>query len=249
MPENAEIKAAIVNTPEKSGAFLAGSTAILSCPTIHDELGKCLRDTGCTYDVYELGKNNHNFPDRLRNQLQAEINALQDYDRILLSFGICGNAVCELVSPHAELVIPKVDDCVSLLMGGVKPRLESLNGKFGLFLTAGWLRYEGNIWEEIRLTTQRYSEKRAARILERMFGNMTYLTVLDTGAYSLPEVLKKAGEVAEALHLELRVMPGDLSLLRGLLTGPWDAGRYARILPGTATSVAQIMPDYSCRHH
>ncbi|MCD8022788.1 MAG: DUF1638 domain-containing protein [Lachnospiraceae bacterium] len=224
-----------------------GTTAVLSCPTIHDELEKCIQDSGCTYDVYELGKNNHNFPDRLRTQLQNEIDALQDYDRILLSFGICGNAACGLLSPHAELVIPKVDDCISLLMGGVKPRLDSLNGKFGIFLTAGWLRYEGNVWDEIRLTTHRYNDRRAAKILDRMFGNMTYLTVLDTGAYHLSEVLEKAGDIAETLHLELRIMKGDLSLLMGLLKGPWDTNRYSVFAPGIETAAAKIIPDYSFR--
>lgn len=243
MPE----KDALINVPEKTTAFSAGSTVILSCPTIHDELEKCVRDTGCTYDVHELGKSNHNFPDRLRNQLQAEIDALQDYDRILLSFGICGNAACGLTSSHAELVIPKVDDCVSLLMGGVKPRLECLNGKFGIFLTAGWLRYEENIWDEICRTKQRYSEKRAAKILERMFGEMTYLTVLDTGAYNLADILEKAEKIAETLHLELRVIKGDLSLLTGLLKGSWDADRYAVFPPGITTTSARIMPDYSFR--
>ncbi|MCD7883827.1 MAG: DUF1638 domain-containing protein [Lachnospiraceae bacterium] len=245
MPE----KDAFFCSSEKDASLSAGSTVILSCPTVHDELEKCIRDTGCTYEVHELEKSSHNFPDRLRNQLQAEIDALQDYDRILMSFGICGNAACGLTSSHAELVIPKVDDCVSLLMGGVKPRLESLNGKFGIFLTAGWLRYEENIWDEICRTKQRYSEKRAAKILERMFGEMTYLTVLDTGAYDLAEVLKKAEKIAEALHLELRIIKGNLSLLSGLLKGSWDTDRYAVFPPGTATTSAQIMPDYSFRQH
>ena len=219
-------------------------TVILACPTLLDEVKKCVRDTNCPYDICFLEENNHNFPNKLRMNLQTAIDGLQDYDRILLTFGLCGNATLGLVSPHAELVIPKVDDCISLLMGGAAERISSLDGKFGIFLTAGWFRYEEGIWGEMQHALRRYGENRAGKILARMYENLTYLTVLDTGAYDLQELLPKAAHLAAALHLKLRVLPGNLRLLHALLEQDDAAEHFAHIPAGTPVSAAMVPVDF-----
>ncbi len=206
--------------------------AILLCPTIADELELCLSQGSVTCDVHVLTNNNHNLPDKLRVSLQEEIDHLQDYDQILLTFGICGNATMGLCSRHAELVIPRVDDCVSLLMNGVQNRMDSLNGKFGMFLTAGWLRYEEGIWGEIQHCLKRYPPGRAEKIIAKMYENLTYLTLLDTGAYDIDAVLPRVEELADQLHLILRILPGDLTYLRELIHGGENPDRFVHIPPG-----------------
>ncbi len=220
-------------------------TAILACPTVRDELNKCMRDTGCSFDVYELEQSSHDRPEKLRGLIQAAIDDLQEYDRILLLFGVCGNATLGLISPHAELVLPRVDDCVSLLMGSPARRLESLNGKFGLFLTAGWLRYEEGMWGEFCHTISKYGEKRAQRILNALYENLTYLTILDTGAYELDEIYPQAQELADALHLQLRILPADLTLLCSFLTEPEDTEKFIHVPAGTAVREDMLKISFS----
>jgi hypothetical protein len=64
----------------------------------------------------------HNTPLRLRDALQAQIDAIGegDYDAILLAYGMCGLATVGLRSRHAPLVIPRTHDCIALYLGSLR---------------------------------------------------------------------------------------------------------------------------------
>ncbi len=228
-------------------------TVILTCPTLHDELELLVKQANCNYDVHELTDANHNLPDKLRNTLQDTIDSLQNYDRIVLTFGLCGKATVGLISPHAELIMPMVDDCISLLMGSPGNRLRSLNGSFGIFITAGWMRFSEGMFWEVQQMLQKYPPKRAERIIKKMYENLTYLTVIDTGAYDPEEILPEAQEMADRLNLQLRVLPADLSLFRRLLTyspddaasHPDPADHYIKYFaPGTRLEELEMRVDF-----
>lgn len=42
------------------------------------------------------------------------------FDRILLATGFCGDSFCGLETRHTELIIPRTDDCISLLLGSAE---------------------------------------------------------------------------------------------------------------------------------
>lgn len=42
-----------------------------------------------------------------------------------------------------QLILPRVDDCLSLLMGSMEQRYAALQGGFGIFLTESWLSSSG----------------------------------------------------------------------------------------------------------
>ena len=177
-------------------------TVGIACRTIEDEInsvGKVLSDI-CPLIWIESGL--HNYPSRLRDRLQEEIDKLTDVDNIVLIFGYCGNSVEGLLSTNAQLVIPKVDDCISMLLGGNEVRLEVSRQRPSYYLTDGWLRYEYNIFQEYLHCQEKYGSVRTQRIFGAMLEHYTTLNFIDTGTYSVEQLMAQTAELATAANLQ-----------------------------------------------
>ena len=141
---------------------------ILACETIRDEIDRARELTSVDYPIVWVESGLHNHPEKLRAVLQEHLDSGNDYERILMAFGSCGNSVIGLKTGDYELVIPRVDDCISLMIGSVERRM--VIGKAGgtYFLTPGWLRGERNIWAEYEYSRDKYGEETARSIMEMM---------------------------------------------------------------------------------
>lgn len=198
------------------------SSILVACRTIGDEVEQALEEVSGDMPVKWIESGLHNYPEELRCRLQDEINRLTCYENILMAFGSCGNSLIGLTSPGNRLIIPKVDDCISLLLGSYKQRQIYSKEMGTYFLTQGWLEYENNISKEYEHCLERYGEQKATKILKIMLENYKRLMVIDTGAYCLKKCLKRSVPLANKLGLEHQVAKGSLRLLKQLITGPWD---------------------------
>ena len=62
----------------------------------------------------------HERPAELRRQLQAaidEVAGVDQYDRIAIGYGLCGQGTVGLQSRGIPLAIPRVHDCIALFLG------------------------------------------------------------------------------------------------------------------------------------
>jgi hypothetical protein len=223
------------------------NTIVLACNTIRAELEKAAAETGCPYPFLWVESGLHLRPESLRNRLQEELDRLDGVDRVLLAFGFCGHAVAGLESRDFELIMPKVDDCISLLLGSRENR-ERCCGKAGVyFLTKGWLEGEANIWTEYQAVLARFGPVSTEKIYRRMLAHYQYLGLIDTGAYELDLLLPEVNAIAATLNLETRVLPGSDVYVKKLLTGPWDGGDFVSIPPCTRIELyhldAHFMPQ------
>ena len=66
----------------------------------------------------------HNTPNKLIKLLQDEIDQSQDYEKIILLYGLCGNTLLEIKARDIPLVVVKVHDCLGILLGGHKEYLK-----------------------------------------------------------------------------------------------------------------------------
>ena len=82
------------------------------CDVIYDEPKNRIPEN---WNVVNFEKRFHERSVTLREKLQDEINKPQDYDIIVLGYGLCGNGLVGLVSPKVPLIIPRIDDCISLV--------------------------------------------------------------------------------------------------------------------------------------
>ena len=86
--------------------------ALIGCKIIQNELEEAIQKTNAELDIFWLDEDYHNHPDKLHNELQRNIDLLNDYDEILLSFGLCGNALIGIIATHCDIYYPKIDDCI-----------------------------------------------------------------------------------------------------------------------------------------
>jgi hypothetical protein len=196
------------------------SKVIIACQTISDELNLAMRATGCSYPVIRMASDYHMDPNLLRAKLQEEIDKLTDFQDILLAYGCCGNGLVGLKASTAGLIIPRTEDCISMVLSRPGEKFERLKRTY--FLTRGWLQGSKSIAAEYEHACERYGEARARKLFKFMLKNYNYLMVIDTGAYPLADCLSKAEELAGNTGLEVVVSKGSVWLLQKLLTGPYD---------------------------
>lgn len=196
----------------------------LACETIVDEIKCSAIEVNSQIPIRWIESGLHNSPEKLRSHLQDEIHALEksDLDNILLLFGYCGNALLGLISARCRLVIPRVDDCISLLLGGNQKRNTLSAEAMAYYLTKGWLRHENNLWNEYHYCLRKYGPERTCQIYRVMLGNYKNINVIETGAYNLADILPQTEDLASTLGLKHKIIGGSLGIIHKALLGEWD---------------------------
>ena len=206
---------------------------IIACRTIEDELACAQGACGAELPVFWLESGLHNTPKKLRTRVQEAVDQAQEagYGRLLLAMGFCGNSVEGVKLAGAQLVMPRADDCITLLLGSFLRRkaLEAQGGTY--FMTKGWIEGERNIWKEYRYAIDKYGEETGREIFEMMFGNYRRIGILDTRSYAMEPVERETDRIASALGLTWETFDASFDYLADLLTGPWENDRFLTVGP------------------
>lgn len=203
---------------------------IIACATVAEELKHMgVPDTHMT--VLEFGL--HENPLKLHVTLQQEIDKITQpgIKNIILGYGLCSNAVVGLSSKTCRLVVPKVDDCISIFLGSNEDRRKKLSESPGTFyLTKGWIEApeKNSELESMReVYAKRYGKEKAERMLEayRLATLKSYAnyTLINTGNYKIDEFRSRAKEMAEKAGLQYRETKGSNRLLVKMIKGEWDS--------------------------
>lgn len=216
---------------------------ILSCRTLVPEVRLAMKKCGCEPELEVLEENDHDAPRRLRCNIQKKLDAMRDADRVLMAFTTCGGAMVGLRTGDFELVIPRLDDCLSLLMGSMEQRKAVLGGGFGIFVTKEWMDHEKSAEAELTRIQETYKPERARRVIEAMYGHFDSLNVIDTGAYDIAAILPRTETLAQRLNLQHRIVQGTTAYLEQLLQGPYDPAQFIIIPPNTT-----VTEDAVCLH-
>lgn len=206
---------------------------ILACETLRRELEQAMCRTGTALPVFWLPGGAHNVPEKRREQIQSALDKLQGFDTVLLAMSLCGGSLQGLESGNRTLVVPRCDDCITLLLGQELRRKHP--GTY--FLTEGWLQGERNIRAEYRHCVEAHGKARAKRIFGRMFAHYRYLALVDT-IPPVPETEALCREIAETLELEYRFLEGSCGWLEDLLARRWHPDRFLTVPPHTTVTPA-----------
>ena len=212
----------------------------LACETIADEVRMAARKTNSSIPILWIESGMHNTPENLKQYLQSEIDRVENVDDILLLFGYCGNALLGLVSGSCRLIIPRVDDCVSLLLGGNAQRNRLNEQAMGYFLTQGWLNHENNLWSEYNYCLEKYGPERTRQIYSVRLHNYKKLNVIKTGAYDLEKFIQLTGRIARELDLDHAVVEGSLDLLCEAMRREWSEERFITVEPGREVTLYNL---------
>jgi hypothetical protein len=205
-------------------------TFVLACATVIEEMLP-LMPPEMGYRVLDFGL--HVNPAALKQALQQAIDeAGQEAGTVLLGYGLCSQAIVGLRANGCTLVVPRVDDCISIFLGSrqaytAQSRLEP--GTY--YLTKGWLEVGDTPFGEYDRLLEKYGRERADRMIRLMLHNYTRLAFINTGLQGLDTYRQQAQELARRFELRYEEIEGSDALVKKLLAGPWDEDLIV-VLPG-----------------
>ena len=95
---------------------MSNSVMILACSSLKDYVEEAQRKLGTEIPVVYLSRKYHRDPQEMKEHIQKALSGMpEETDTVLVAMGYCGGS-WEGVSCDKRLVIPRVDDCVSLLL-------------------------------------------------------------------------------------------------------------------------------------
>lgn len=193
----------------------------MACATVIEEMLPML-PPGMQHQIFDFGL--HVNPEKLRRTLQEAIDAVDDqYDTIILGYGLCSLAIVGLKATHCRLVVPRVDDCISIFLGSHSAYRQQARAEPGTYyLTKGWVEVGDTPFSEYDRMVQRYGLERAQRILRIMLMNYKRLALVNTGLYEMDRFRDYARRVAERFGLRYEELEGSTALVRKMIFGPWD---------------------------
>ena len=196
-------------------------TKIIACATVIEEMLPLLPPEVQTQTL-DFGL--HLRPDGLRRSLQEAIDAsAATADTIILGYGLCSQAVVGLYSNGCTLVVPRVDDCISIFLGSRAAYLQQAGREPGTYyLTKGWIEVGDSPFEEYKKLVERYGEHKATRMIKLTLKNYTRLAFINTGNHDLERYHEYTRRTSAKFGLRYEEIEGSAALVRKMIHGPWD---------------------------
>jgi hypothetical protein len=197
---------------------------IISCEVLRNEIEAVVTRAGRDLEIDFVDGALHDYPDRLREQLQARIDATPGDCDIYLSCARCSNGSVGLCGRAHRLVLPAADDCISLLLGSRTRYLEEHGAQPGTYYyTRGWIDFISDPYKEYLAIVPKYGEERAARVARMIMEHYTRVAVIETpGIAGLDDKREYLATVSRFYDLPLEHLTGSLRFLEKLLSGPHD---------------------------
>lgn len=210
-----------IRVPHRWAPLYTARRLVIACATVIEEMSLLL-PADVPSETLDFGLHLH--PHELRKSLQDRINlASLQADVLLLGYGLCSMAVVGLQATTAHLVIPRVDDCISIFLGSCSAYKEQTKKEPGTYyLTKGWMEVGDSPFEEYKRLVDKFGEARAERMTRLMLKNYTRLGFINTGQYQIERYRDLARQTAEKFSLRFEEIDGSPALVKKLVFGPWD---------------------------
>ena len=214
---------------------------VMACATVIEEMLPLLPQ-GMQYQVFDFGL--HAQPGQLKASLQAAINAVEDqFDTIILGYGLCSQGVVGLSSKHCRLVIPRVDDCIAVFLGSRSAyALESAKEPGTYYLTKGWIEVGDTPFSEYETHIRQYGQDNADYIYDVMMGKYKRLALINTGGHELEKYRAYTQGKAREFKLSYQEIEGSQRLIKKMLFGPWDE-EFIVVEPGEVICFEHFHPE------
>ncbi len=209
---------------------------ILTCSSLKEYVDAAQKEMNTEHPVTVIDRIYHAEPDKMKEVIRSEISNLPtSYDTILVSMGFCGGT-WDHVSFDRRVVIPRVDDCISLLLHTDDEYRPNRKEPGHLYL------YESDPEEFSALKIMEGSEcendllrnVNQEDLYHYWFDQYHTMDIIDTGLNRCYEVdyVEKAQEHADKINADLGYVEGGYLLLKKLVSGKWDE-QFIVAEPGT----------------
>lgn len=232
---------------------------LIACEILFREISYCASRSRNIIDIVFMPKGLHDMGEKkMSTRLQEVIDQVdvEQYEAILLGYGLCNNGIQGLRS-SLPMVAPRAHDCITLLLGSKEKYAEYFGNNPGTYFhSPGWIERNTDLGSSqdsimtqlgISRTYQEYVEKYGednAQFLMDSLGdwlkNYTKLVYIDdVQVGDFQEYKTQTQNEAKERGWEYEVLSGNTNLLLCLLNGEWNAQDFL-ITPPNRT----IRPTY-----
>jgi hypothetical protein len=112
---------------------------VIACNVFEDMLKDALPpDLAARVEYYDMAL--HVTPKKMMQTLQEAIDSVETPSLIVLAYGLCGNGLNGIRAGRHVLLIPRVDDCIAIMLGSRQAYQEQFRTEPGTYyLGRGWL--------------------------------------------------------------------------------------------------------------
>jgi len=171
----------------------------------------------------------HEVPKKLSTSLQTAIDEIETPSLIVLGYGLCGNGLHGLKSGRHTLLIPRMDDCIAMLLGSYEAyRKEFASAPGTYYLTKGWLEAGSDPLEEYKAYVEEYGPERAQHVMDLQYRNYERLALVAHTRADLEAYRRQAKEVAaycEQWGMRYEEILGSDVYVRRLVDVAWDLSK------------------------
>jgi hypothetical protein len=218
-----------------------GGLKFIACPAVIGELAE-----GATegIDCHELEAQLHVSPERLKEALRVAVaEADVPGATIVLGYGLCSNSVLGLKTQHATLVVPRVDDCIAMLLGSNEAfSAEAEKERGSYYVAKAYLEECDTIMSEHEKLVEKRGRERAERMMRLLLKHYTRIVLIDTGRYDLEPHRARVADFAGTFDLAVEEVPGTTRILDALLDGGWDDD-FVVAPPGHELTLQDFRPE------
>ena len=235
---------------------------LIACKALFRELSYLSALSENAVDATWIRQGCHDHPEQLKEVLQHEIDltesggdlhtnklleegdasgVFEDFDAILIGYGLCSNGTLGLSSKKYRLVIPKAHDCITLFLGSKERYARYFKELPGCFwYTASWIENTAMPGKERAERSARmyremgYDEETIEYLLDELSGVGNYrhsayipMPFLDRETYRAV-----TQEAAEYFGWDYHEIKGDMSLMERFIAGKWDPDEFLVLEPG-----------------
>jgi hypothetical protein len=170
---------------------------VIACQVLQDLLGDLLPE-GLAQRVLYMDYGLHRVPGKMTGTLQETLDGLEEPSLVLLGYGLCGTGLKGLQAGRHTLLVPRVDDCIALLLGSYRAYMREFQEIPGTYyLSKGWLESGSHPLKEYEEYVPRYGAKEAMWIMDQQYQHYERLVLVAHKESDLEAYRDQAQEVAQ----------------------------------------------------
>jgi hypothetical protein len=169
---------------------------VIACQVLQDLLLRLLPE-GLAKSVTFMDYGLHQVPARMTSTLQEALDGIDEPSLVVLGYGLCGNGLKGLKAGQHTLLVPRVDDCIALLLGSHRAYLREFEAEPGTYwLSKGWLESGSHPLKEYNEYVPRYGPEQAMWIMDQQYQHYRRLVFVAHSQDDLDAFHPQAQEIA-----------------------------------------------------
>jgi hypothetical protein len=169
---------------------------IIACRVLQDLLERLLPTTRIQQSIF-MDYGLHRVPSKMTRSLQDEIDGIEDPSLVVLGYGLCGNGLNGIKAGIHTLLVPRVDDCIAIILGSRQAYIREFEAVPGTYyLSKGWLESGSHPLKEFEKYSEKYGTKETEWIMDQQYQNYERLALVAHNQTDLEKYRPQALEVA-----------------------------------------------------